>query len=105
MAVFSSPSGAGLFMLECDRVEQWIELYRSGNSGGERAVVIRTETGSRALRMEPKGSGYSVSLNPRDPLLDTMAITRGRFAVEVEGETPLYLPAWAEVTRVIEDCR
>ncbi len=55
--------------------------------------------------MEPKGSGYSVSLNPRDPLLDAMAITRGRFAVEVEGETPLYLPAWAEVTRVIEDCR
>ena len=39
------------------------------------------------------------------PLLDAMAITRGRFAVEVEGEPGLYVPAWAEVTRVIEDCR
>ena len=26
-------------------------------------------------------------------------------AVEVEGEASLYLPSWAEVSRVIEDCR
>jgi len=38
-------------------------------------------------------------------LLDAMALSKGRFAVELEGEAALYLPAWAEVSRVIEDCR
>ena len=44
-------------------------------------------------------------LAPDDPLLDAMAITKGRFAVAAPGEPTLYLPAWAEVSRVIEDCR
>jgi hypothetical protein len=34
-----------------------------------------------------------------------MALSKGRFAVEVDGEAPLYLPSYAEVSRVIEDCR
>ncbi|MGE5953581.1 MAG: hypothetical protein ACM308_08200 [Qipengyuania vulgaris] len=42
---------------------------------------------------------------PKSPLLDAMALTKGRFAVETPGLPTLYLPAWAEVTRVIEDCR
>jgi hypothetical protein len=41
----------------------------------------------------------------RDPLLDAMAFSKGRFAVEVTGGAPLYVPAYPEVTRVIEDCR
>ncbi|MDX1704632.1 MAG: hypothetical protein R3235_10110, partial [Altererythrobacter ishigakiensis] len=52
--------------------------------------------------------GYGLvaaNLPANDPLLDAMAITKGRFAIEVEGMEPLYIPAWAEVTRVIEDCR
>ena len=40
-----------------------------------------------------------------DPLLDAMAVTRGRFAVETTGLSTLYLPPWAEVTRAIESCR
>jgi len=38
-------------------------------------------------------------------LLDAMALARGRFAVEVAGYPALYLPNWAEVARVVEDCR
>lgn len=41
----------------------------------------------------------------RDRKLDAMAHSRGRFAVEVAGLTPSYLPSWPEVSRVVEDCR
>lgn len=41
----------------------------------------------------------------RDPLLDAMAFSRGRFAVEVSALPTLYVPAYPEVTRAIEDCR
>ncbi|HCY02645.1 MAG TPA: hypothetical protein DHU71_07085, partial [Erythrobacter sp.] len=47
----------------------------------------------------------TATLAANDPLLDAMAVTRGRFAVETPGLSTLYLPPWAEVSRVIEDCR
>ena len=68
-------------------------------------MTVRTETVDRALALQSQGSAAGAELNPRDPLLDAIALTRGRFAIEVPGQQPLYLPAWAEVTRVIEDCR
>ena len=38
-------------------------------------------------------------------LLDAMAFSSGRFAVDLPGRSVLYLPSWPEVSRVIEDCR
>jgi hypothetical protein len=34
-----------------------------------------------------------------------MALSKGRFAVQTLGLPALYIPAWPEITRVIEDCR
>jgi len=50
-------------------------------------------------------AALAVSLAARDPLLDAMAFSRGRFAVETAGLPTLYVPSWTEVSRVIEDCR
>ena len=75
---------------------------------GPRVMEITTETTKRTLTSEPIGPNINmnaVELDPRDPLLDAMAITKGRIAVGVEGERTLYLPAWVEISRVIEDCR
>lgn len=69
---------------------------------------IRTETTERLLTASPSSDGRPlliVELGAQDRLLDAMAFSRGRFAVETGGLPTLYLPAWAEVTRVIEDCR
>ena len=50
--------------------------------------------------------GYlAVALDPRDPVLDAMGFSRGRFIVETATMRPLVIPAWAEVLRVAEDCR
>ncbi|MGE4429837.1 MAG: hypothetical protein AB7E05_03735 [Sphingobium sp.] len=40
-----------------------------------------------------------------DSSLDKIAFSRGRFAIEAPGAPPLSVPGWAEVSRVIEDCR
>jgi hypothetical protein len=71
-------------------------------------MTIRTETVTRTLDSAPtvaRNTLLTASVAPADPLLDAMALSKGRFAVEVEGLPPLILPSWAEVSRVIEDCR
>jgi hypothetical protein len=69
---------------------------------------IRTEMGDRLLDAVPSGGQMPTlvaSLSANDPFLEAIAFSKGRFAVEVQGLDPLYLPAWPEVTRVIEECR
>lgn len=98
------------FIVRCDKSTRQIGLGKVVQSGplGPRAMSISTETVTRQLDARPVGGSVPIvaaTLNPRDPLLDAMAITKGRFAVQVEGERSLYIPAWVEVSRVIEDCR
>jgi hypothetical protein len=63
-------------------------------------LTVRTETATSAIQ----ATGGTAILQARDPLLDAMAFSKGRFAIE-GGGSALYVPAWPEVTRVIEDCR
>jgi hypothetical protein len=98
------------FVLRCDKATGMVRIGRfiSSPDTANRLMRITTETSTRQLQARPVANAVLVAaaeLDPRDPLLDAMALTKGRFAVEVEGERTLYLPAWAEVTRVIEDCR
>ena len=57
---------------------------------------------------EVKGTSATFAIAIRasnDAALDKIAFTRGRFAIEAPGAAPLSVPGWAEVSRVIEDCR
>ena len=108
IARFSGSSGGPLFAIACMRGSAGVALirYQAGSSSNP-AMTIRTETATRTLptRRGDSASSLAADLQARDPLLDAMALTRGRFAVETSNSPPLYLPAWSEVTRVIEDCR
>jgi hypothetical protein len=63
-------------------------------------LTFRTETTERSV---PASAGVA-SLSARDPLLDAIAFSKGRFAVEA-GSGTLYPPAYPEISRVLEDCR
>jgi hypothetical protein len=107
-AVFMTPDGEGIFVISCDRPNKRISLRQSPVMAPRSAITIRTETSTRTLAATkaPDPAAYlTAELSARDPLLDAMALSKGRFAVEVEGDPPLYLPSYAEVSRVIEDCR
>ena len=106
------PSGQrGVFEMICAAGQ--ISLVRGLQSpspeiaANGRIMRITTETTDRqfATANERDGIAAIARFAPRDSLLDAMAITRGRFVVELEGEETLYLPAWPVVSRVIEDCR
>ena len=108
VAVFTSAGGSGEFIMTCDSARGQIGLWRAGTSATPRVMRILTETTTRTFQVvqaEDTNPYFTTTLAANDPLLDAMAITKGRFAVEVEGEPTLYLPAWVEVSRVIEDCR
>jgi hypothetical protein len=96
-----------LFVLRCDKQSRRIGIARRGITDRQLVMRVRTETQERILTASqvPNNRLIAAELAASDPLLDAMALSRGRFAIEVEGLEPLYIPAWAEVTRVVEDCR
>lgn len=107
-AQFGGTVGEPQFSIECSLDRRSVTLFRySPGLAAGASVTIRTETATRTLAtgLAKNAMAASVSLSASDQLLDAMALTRGRFAVELEGARALYLPNWAEVTRVIEDCR
>lgn len=108
LALYGENPRQPIFLLRCaDGAIALGRVTRSAQSS-PRVMSVTTETVTRQLQATPVPGReiiLAASLQANDPLLDAMAITKGRFAVDVEGQAPLYLPAWTEVSRVIEDCR
>lgn len=98
--------GAALVTLRCDRAARRISLARAGAGQGE--MVVRTSYGATAWPAIVSAGAVPQLVAFRaaaDGALDQIAYSRGKWAVETAGQPPLILPAWAEVARVIEDCR
>lgn len=111
IARYSAPDGSTLLTLACDRPAARIILRRPAPSPAT-ALTIRTTSVSRTVPVQsraPAGASAMVmvegSLPANDRLLDAMAFSRGSFTVEQAGQPPLVIPAWAEVGRVVQDCR
>jgi hypothetical protein len=96
------PAGAPSFIVRCEASRQ-VTLARAGAATGP--LTIRTSQVSRSLAAQAMGGGLGATVTARDPLLDAIAFSRGRFAVEAPGAAQLIVPAWPEPARVIEDCR
>ena len=62
---------------------------------------LRTSAGTDRLRLDSGGT----TLPARDPRLDRIAFSRGRFALEASNGRTLTLPVQSEIGRVIEECR
>jgi len=103
-AMFVPARDVAALTLRCDVPGGRIVLARSGRATG--ALTLRTTSATKALAVRPAEGGYVMAeLAARDPLLDAMAFSRGRFVIEQAGAPTLVVPAYAEIGRVIEDCR
>jgi hypothetical protein len=94
--------------LRCDAATRRVTLTRAGAATGALPLTVITTTATRPLEATPvpgDPSRVGVTFSAGDPALDAMAFSRGRFAIEVTGLPALYLPAWPEVGRVVDDCR
>jgi hypothetical protein len=106
-ATFGEPDSQSGLILRCNRTAGTVSIERTGGAAAT-ALTIRTETQDRSVAAMPAAgppSALVAQLPARDALLDAMAFSKGRFAVEAAGLPPLYVPAYPEVTRVVEDCR
>lgn len=106
IALFGRVGEDAELTLRCDRARARIYLSRRGEAAG--SLVVRTSSTLRALTAQSTGGTpayFAVDLAPRDPLLDAIGHSRGRFVVETAGMAPLVIPSWGEILRVIEDCR
>lgn len=114
-AVFGSLTAASELSIRCELAGRHIHLSRLTSAPLASPVVgqmtLRTSFGTvqwPIVVSTAPGSSTVFALATRtasDAALDRMVFSRGRFAIEVEGASPLVVPNWAEVSRVIEDCR
>ena len=108
MASFGEPGAQPRLVLRCDRAGGAVEIIRAGSATAALPMRLLTEFESRTLDAVPARSDPAsivARLPAQDSLLDAMAFSKGRFALEIGGLQTLYVPSWTEVTRVIEDCR
>ncbi|WP_019517736.1 hypothetical protein [Sphingomonas sp. Mn802worker] len=105
-ALFGTPGQDALAVLRCDLGERRIFLSRSGTATS--SFAIRTTALTRSVTARSTGGTppyVAAAFAPNDPLLDAVAFSRGRFVIEQAGMPALVLPPYAEIGRVIEDCR
>ena len=96
IALFGPLGQNALVSIRCDRAQGALFLSRQGIAAGGTTITLRASQGLET---------FAAAILPSNPMLDKLAYSRGRFVVESPGLPPLKLPNWAEIARVIEDCR
>lgn len=111
VATFGTGQDLPRLRLTCDPRARQVAIALPGATGAA-MLEVRTTSTTRAIAAAVRNSPEEwppVSLEARlsatDPLLDAMAFSRGRFTIGQPGRPPLVVPAYAEIGRVIEDCR
>ena len=105
-ANFLNTSALPQLTVRCTKATRRVTIAKPAT----RAAAMMTVWTSSAVRAVPASfnpltNRISIEIVSNDPLLDSLAFSRGRVGITV-GTTPsLVVPAWPEVARVVEDCR
>jgi len=92
-----------LLTMRCDYGRRLVTL---SVAGALPSLTIRTSYAQRDWPAQAGADGRSqVSFAAADPALDQIAFSRGRFSISAPALPEIDIPAWAEPSRVIEDCR
>lgn len=106
LALYGVPGANAALVIRCDRAAARVYVSKPGTVGG--TMVLRATTGAQSYRALPTAGTppyVAAEFAPRDPQLDAITFSRGRFMVTLDGTTDAIVPTWPEVSRVIEDCR
>ncbi|MEP7350133.1 MAG: hypothetical protein ABI668_09305 [Sphingorhabdus sp.] len=106
IALFGVAGADAQVTLRCDKARQRVYLARAGSGGG--GIIIRSSSATKQFAGAATGGAspyVATEILPNDPILDAMIFSRGRIAIEAAGHMPIAIPSWAEIGRVVEDCR
>lgn len=107
-ALFGPAGAQPLFAVACLSSSRQIAIRLPRSSGASRALTIRTTYGPlqwSAVSGQGGATSLSATRPASDPGLDWIAYSRGRIAIELDGQPHLIVPSGSEVGRVVEDCR
>jgi hypothetical protein len=104
-ALFGRAETDALVVVRCERPARRIFLSVRGSAPD--TLTLRATSAVKAFAARPTGTAndyVAVEIAPTDAILDALAFSRGRFSV-ILGARVMTVPAWPELTRVVEDCR
>jgi hypothetical protein len=107
VAQFGAPGRNATINFRCDAQNRRVTLSREASAPGTR-MVIHTSSMTKTVAATPSDAPpfyLGADIATTDPILDAMAFSRGRVLVDMEGQQPVILPTWAEIARIVEDCR
>jgi hypothetical protein len=92
--------------VHCTRATRRVSIAKPATAAAP-FLGIWTSSQSRNLpaSFNPVTGKLSADLPAFDSLLDAVATSRGRIGAVVSGSAPVVVPPWAEIARVVEDCR
>ena len=105
-AVFANATAQPQLSLRCTRSSRRVSISKPA-AGAAPFLFVWTSSNTRNVpaSFKPATAQLVAELAMMDPLLDSIAFSRGRFAVSASGSPALVLPSAPEIDRVIEDCR
>ena len=107
-ALFGEAETNALLVIRCDHAQRQLFLSRPGSVGAGATMVLHASAGMASYPAKNTGTELpyaAIAISPGDIMMDRIAYSRGRFAVETTGLRPLAIPVWPEFSRVVEDCR
>lgn len=107
IALFGPMNSEALVTLRCDTGRRRVFLARKS---GLASAPMTIRTSARLKEFSARTTGgtqayLATELLASDPILDAMAYSRGRIALQAKGTRSLAIPVWSEIGRVIDDCR
>jgi hypothetical protein len=105
-ATFVNAANQPQLVMTCARASRQVTVSRPA-SGAAPFILVWTSSETRNLpsSWNPATGRLTASVSAYDRLLDAMAFSRGRIGFSALGLPVLVVPTWAEVGRVVEDCR
>ena len=105
-ASFVDGMGIGRMIIACGKVTRLVTLSRISAAPAS-SLSIWTSSALRNLpsRFDQASGRVIAQVGAVDPLLDAIALSRGRIAVSMPGSPAFVLPVGTEIDHVVEDCR
>lgn len=105
-ATFRNSAGQPQLFLTCVRASRQVSVARPAMAAAP-LLQVWTSNASRNLpaTFNAATKRLSATLAASDSLLDSMALSRGRIGVGIAGQPAVVVPAWGEISRIVEECR
>ena len=101
-----SVANAPQVVLHCTRATRRVSVAKAATAAAP-LLSVWTSSGTRSLPagFTPATNRLTAIVPAFDPVLDAIAFSRGRVGFVVAGTPALVVPDFAEIDRVVEDCR